>query len=302
MAATPDTSFERVNLGTSYRNAIAVHVWRNIVGVSQVVVAGGANSPVADPPSITDASGRLLICAGLGGDTDATAFSSSDLENFVAASVDTGNVAAALGMGSINSTGLGFDPAAFTGFAGDGNGSWRALSSAFVVDTGSLTDTAATFETTATTGGSTSAYAAKGTILTARSDMVLTSVDIPLAPLSAETYKIVIAEVNDDGTIAAILGSSPGQTVSSTTTYTFTLSSAVAIRFCQRIAIIAVQTGAGATAVARVQFPGVVGASNTQWDYFGCVRYASVDPEVGDPIFFNSTNTVRMTLSYTYPA
>ena len=129
------------------------------------------------------------------------------------------------------------------------------------------------------------------------------SVSVYIAPSGTETYKVVVARLNPDDTIAAIIGSSSGQSISTTGTHSFTLASPASVGLFQKIAFIAVRTDGTSTASARVAFPSATtGASNAQWVYYGSVRYASNDPQVSDAVLYATDSVVRLTVNYDYLA
>jgi hypothetical protein len=144
------------------------------------------------------------------------------------------------------------------------------------------------------TGASASLYAAKGNIFNFVSDVTLGGISASIT--IAGDYKLVVAAVNT-GTnqISSILGSTVSVAASGYTR--FELPSTIAITAGQRIALMVVRTDGGASAACGIYFP-TSGGTGWAWNYYGCVRYASTNPTVGDSVLFNTANAVQMIVLY----
>lgn len=155
-----------------------------------------------------------------------------------------------------------------------------------------------THETTATVAISGSAYATKGVIYTVATDLVLRSVNIYIDADAAATYKAVVAAVSGDtAVIDEILANTASQAAPTAGYYAFDFPD-VFVRGGQMIAVMLVRTDGTATAVAEPSFPTELGASNSDLEYFGSVRYASINPVVGDATFFANNSVIRVTFTY----
>lgn len=158
------------------------------------------------------------------------------------------------------------------------------------------------YESTTSTSISTSSYATKGTLVDVVNTKTLKGVGTYLAPTGSETYKIVVAEVNPSGnTISAILGTSDEKSVSASAygLYNFNFSSDMTLTSGKRIAFLVVRTDGTSTSTCRVPFPGSGSASNSDFTYYGCARYASNNPTVGDAILYDNSSVVRIIAGYT---
>lgn len=299
MGATPDPSVSVVVPADSGAYCtVGIEVWRDVVAVLDDQVASGSNYGRPNPPSITTPTGNIIVAAGVAAGPSIPVVTSSDLDNFESVASGSGTT----GIGSKVSTGPAFDAAEFGGGDTSGNSSWVAIAAALLSDDGALTDTPVTLETATTGSGSTSAFAAKGSIYAFHSKATLVDVAVNITPSGSETYKLVVAELDRSNVIIGILGSSAPQTFSTGGSRTYTLSSPVDIQLGARIAFIMVRTDGTSTSINRIMFPTSAGIEDARMGYIGCVRYASTNPAVSDSVFLNNTSVARMTIGYEYPA
>lgn len=130
MSGSPDTSVEMSQtFNNQYAAAVAIQVWRGVNQTTPMDVtattATGIDSPNVDPPSITPSTtGAVIICCGTKS-TVGSAFSASDLSNFLDSS-QTDTVGVRVGMGSKAWTGGAFDGAAWNADAATTR-SWAAV-------------------------------------------------------------------------------------------------------------------------------------------------------------------------------
>ena len=160
MGASPDTTVQVTGTGDAAEaGAVAIHVWRGVdlstpFDVAETTATGtGTDRP--DPASITPTtSGAIIIACGCGANLTGSAFTSSDLSNFVTAASSDDNDAT-IGMGSIAWTSGAVDAAQFGGNGGaQANRSWAAVTLAlrpgpFSASTGLSTETDASISLSA---------------------------------------------------------------------------------------------------------------------------------------------------------
>jgi len=138
MGSTPDTTVVVGATGnTSRAGAVSIHVWRGIDPNFPLDVvsttAGGGNTPVANPPSITPitAEAVVLCCAGAAHGQGTATFSHGSLTEVTSAGgSDTDDATSVIGCNEAWSSGA-YDAAAYT-FSGAivDNASWIAVTMA----------------------------------------------------------------------------------------------------------------------------------------------------------------------------
>lgn len=146
-----------------------------------------------------------------------------------------------------------------------------------------------------TQSGSSSSYAAKGNLFLAVDAIVFRGVCVPIA--ISGTYKIVIAFVDQSGMITSIPVVTVAKSLSAGDFATFS-AGLLEIPAGQRFAVIVVRIDGTPTSVCGVCFPtNTTGIAPSLVDV-GSVRYASVDPQPGDSVFYATNTVVAMLLIY----
>lgn len=150
------------------------------------------------------------------------------------------------------------------------------------------------------TANSSSAFASKGTILTAFSNLQFSSVLAKLWEVNPFNYRCDVGLLNSSNEITSILSrSAVVSTVNGSGNYTFNHAAPINIPNGSRFVLLFVRLGGTPTSICKVSFP-AGGDSNVQVGYYGCARYASNNPQVGDSIFFSQVDVVHCEFDYTY--
>lgn len=296
------TSITGASVTSSNFVTIAAQVWRDVLAIDGNSFAKSADYGRPNPPAVATAAGRIILGCGVAGGTSSIAnLTSSDLSDFLSLR-QGGSTVSCLGLGRALASGSSFDPAEFGGGSTDGNSSWHAGTLSLAMDDGLASPTSGNVQTSSSTTASTSAFATKGSIMWSLGVGEIDSLDFYIAPSGTETYKAVVARLNPDNTIAAIIGSSSPQNISSTGVHSFALTTPAQFGLLHKYAFMLVRTDGTTTSIARIPLPTAAGASNAQWKFFGSVRYASTDPQVSDNVLFGTDSVGRVNVHYDYLA
>jgi hypothetical protein len=299
MGAVPETSIDFGLADPNVEYIVSVQAYRG-VSKADIVVGSQAGSHEPNPGAISDVSGTTVAIMGGGvSSVGGTGYENTGLANFTTAyraGLAGGSPYRALGGGGNFVVPALPDPPQW-GTIGAGN-SGNDSTVWLVSPMRKITSASAASHLTISGVYSSSLFASKGQILRAGSNMTIESVDAFLGS-SGETYKLVVVRnVANTNTIGEILGESASQVTAGTAEYTFTLPSPVSVGQGERIGFILVRTDGTATSPARPQFPGVAGTSNTDWTDLAAIRYASIDPLVGDAIGYGAAGAVGLTINY----
>ena len=151
---------------------------------------------------------------------------------------------------------------------------------------------------------STTAYASKGAIYTMGTSRKLVTVVCQTEGAASETYKLVVAKVSGvNSTIDSIegessLAQSPFGANTNQDLMSFHFTTPITLTSGTTYAFMLVRTDGTSTSTCSVYFPGAAGLSDANYTYVGGVRYASLDPQVGDDTFF-SDNACVLFVFYT---
>jgi hypothetical protein len=143
-----------------------------------------------------------------------------------------------------------------------------------------------------TTTASTSAYASKGNIFKILAKTTIYGISQYFAGTTGY-YKPVIAVVNDSNVITSIAYSGTPVAISATGMKCWFPVTPITFEAETRLACIIVRTDTAPTSVCQVPFPSAV-PTLPFMEFIGSARYESMNPEVGDSIYYGNTSHIAL--------
>jgi len=157
-----------------------------------------------------------------------------------------------------------------------------------------VSDTLLGISTTFT--ASTSAFAAKGSVIKPTENFDLLAIQPYFTPVNGATYKCVALQINGSNVVTAVAGTTASLTISGTTTgvYRFKFASPVTVSAGSTYAIMLVRTDSTTTYALPLFATGLGAGNETSYRLLPTatattiLRIASVNPGVGDTLDNNS--------------
>lgn len=157
-----------------------------------------------------------------------------------------------------------------------------------------------TWRNNTTTTISSSAYATKGVVNTANTDMEIDALAFYVGPSGTETYKAMVLILDGSNVVTSVAGESSPQNLSSTAEYTFTFSTPAPVTSGERVAFVLVRTDGTSVSPCRIATVASAGESTGQITYVTFVRWDDNAPAVSDTVAVLAASNCRVLTTYRF--